>query len=143
MANLLETSYVQEKFPLWRTYCTIDESELTAEQMLELQIEMAEDFMSGYVTISSLTDHLKLLELWIVKKYCWNLQHDDLEFDPRPQVLVDYDKAVEYLEKYQSGELPHAPAPGAAEDTWNFSQRDRVFGTDGNFLDWEASSDQD
>jgi len=148
MANLLETSWVQNRIPEWKELCTIDETELSAEALLELHIEMAEDFIGIYYTLADaddLTDQLKLIELWVVHKMIWDLQHSQDEWENEPPVVANYNQAVDLLHKYQSGELPNAADASADDTSISFAAKDRIFGGpnnyDGNLIDWNGNTE--
>jgi hypothetical protein len=98
---LITPDYVKGKFPEWETLCTRKDALLTADQMLQNAIDMAEtEYQEFLGTIDeddiTSTDLLHLLR--IVKYNCHNFRHGDSEFKRTPQVVKDYEKTRKRLE---------------------------------------------
>ena len=99
--SLITTEFVKTKFPQWEKYCE------TSEVVLQSEIDDAEAVFLFYVNVNavSITNFLKLLLLILVKKECFDLLHGDKEFEHRPQILKDYDKALQTLQAIKDGVL--------------------------------------
>lgn len=105
---LIPIADVQTRFPRWNDFVP-DEAELTR------RVEDAEGELAAYVVATDLDAQTDLALIRLIKKHCFDHQHGDTEFERRPQILRDYDKAIADLERLRGGELPD-PAPEASGD---------------------------
>lgn len=99
--QLITKAYVKENLPKWETYCTRQDGLKTAEEMLQIAIDRAEDeFLSHTsVTATTITTEQQALVLAIAKYNCWQFMHGDSGFKYKPSIVKNYDKVKERLNK--------------------------------------------
>lgn len=99
---LLELAEIKTRFPLWSSYCDNDEDKLTADAQEAVRI------LLGYipdVTAANITTALESDYMTIVRKICFDRRHAGREFEHRPQILKDFERAVERLDDIRQGKL--------------------------------------
>jgi len=100
--------FIKENFPDWETYCTIEGSELTADDFLTQAINRAVEELSDYVTIAdnTLSTSQKRHFLNIVRRNCFLYKHAATDFERKPQIIRDYEDTIEKLKLTgQSGDI--------------------------------------
>ncbi len=100
--NLMLPSYVKARFPEWETFCTRKDGEKTADEMLQIAIDLASfEFCDalGSLTSDDMTDILRMHLLRMVKHRCFNFLHGDTGFKNKPQIVRDYETTRELLDK--------------------------------------------
>jgi len=105
MATLLTTTFVKKHFPLWDKYF-LDEAGDADETLLTADMELADKELNTYVSVESadeLTNGLDLDLLRIIKKYGFDRQHGDTEFEHKPTILKDYEATIERLKNIKNG----------------------------------------
>jgi hypothetical protein len=88
-------------FPLYSNYCSTD-SELQAD--MDAALKLMKLYISG-LTSDNITEELEMILVYITKKLSFGRKHDDSEFENKPQIIRDYEFAMEQLKRYTSGEL--------------------------------------
>lgn len=107
MSTLITATYVKANFEQWETYCTVEGSAYTADQILEAKIDLAEIEFLEYIRVdaTTVTGQHKRHMLIIAKKNCFDIKHGNTEFESKPLIVKDYENTLAALQKYQLGEL--------------------------------------
>lgn len=98
---IIDKDFVKEVFPEWEKFCTFTGGVLTADQRLDNSITLAEDQFSQYlsdVTEETLTGVQRLHLLNLVRKFCFDQRHGDTKFETKPQIIVDYEMSIKWLD---------------------------------------------
>ena len=127
--SLITVEYITDNFEQWEVFCTVEGSDFSAEEILDMKLDLAEKELLEYVEVTeaTITEPLTRHLLIIVKKNCFDIQHGDTELENKPQILRDYEATIKALEKYRSGELPMSPEPGENTPTVSITAKERYF----------------
>jgi hypothetical protein len=137
--SLLTLAYVEQYFPKWGSYC-LDDENTADEDILQLEIDAAEQKLAEYVDVDAdtITDPLKLHTLNIIRKRCFDRQHGDVEFENKPSIIKDYEDTIKMLEGYKAGNSLSGTDP-AYTDKIIVVAKDRIF--DESFVQTEDEED--
>ena len=98
---LIPLDQVKSRFPGYYNFLDDADGDLPA------RVEAAEEELARYVhTTAPLSRRLTSILMALVRKAVFDVQHGDTEFDHRPQILRDYDTAIEDLKLIRLGLLP-------------------------------------
>ena len=103
---LIEAQYIKDNFEPWEKFCTVSGSSFTPDEILTKKITLAEDEFLQYVSVTeaTMTTILRRHLFNTVRKNVFDIRHGDTKFENRPQVLLDYDATIEWLERYRAGD---------------------------------------
>lgn len=99
---LITAEYVKERFPLWNKFF-LDDDGIQSEEVLEMEIELAEAELAEYVIVDedTITDSVKRHLLNIVKYRGFMRLHGDEEFEKVPRIVKDYEMTILKLSAFR------------------------------------------
>lgn len=115
---LIDKSTVKNRFAEWEDFCSAH-PKLTADEALDRAAEEAEGELSEYVpglTSETITPALEVRLMALIRYYAFEFRHGDTPFEEPPAIVKAYNRALDRLEMYRTGELA-APDTTPSEDT--------------------------
>ncbi len=99
--ELMTPDYVKCRFPDWETFCTREDGLKTADEMLQIAIDMAEaEFLTFYGALADadVTEQHRFHILRIVRFNCFGFRHGDSGFEHQPAIVKQYESTRKKLE---------------------------------------------
>lgn len=118
---LISLADVKNRFPRWESYCTLKQSDTTAdaEARLTLARDQAEGELLDYVDVedADMTARLERHLMNIVRYNCFDLKFGSEDYDTKPTIVRRYEQTIETLTALRAGTLPepHDPTSGTDE----------------------------
>ncbi len=121
--SLITIAAVKSKFAVWNKYCNDSETELQS------QIDDSEGEFLFYVDVDedTITVFLTFLLMCIIKKHCFDLLNGDKEFEHKPQIIKDYERALEILMQVKNGEISITGTSTSQSDSITMTTEEKVF----------------
>ncbi len=141
--SLLNITNFKTEFPLWEKF-VLDDNNITNEELLQLKLNQADAKLNQYIIVpegTELPNWLRLHLYNIAAKFCFDVRHGDTEFEPKPQIIKEYEITIEALESFldkngmpQSlSKIQKAISESSNPDKIKMHSKKRMFGPEGGF----------